>query len=193
VLALHGNGGNARDALAGWHPVVEQGRLLASIQSSQILATDKFAWDNQEVAFQDIGTRFAALAAEHDLDTRQTIIAGFSMGAETTLQVALNGVLPVCGFILLGPGGPSTPDPDSLRPLIRRQRRTRVALRGYLIVGELDDEVPAATHKRLTELLTDGGIPCGFETVQGLAHDYPEDFGPILRRALAFIDPPALD
>jgi hypothetical protein len=105
------------------------------------------------------------------------------------LQVALRGTVPVCGFVLLGPGGPTTPDPDSLLPLIRQQRATGVELRGYLLLGELDDEDPAETHKRLAELLTENGIPCGFEIIPGVAHDYPENFGPIVQRALAFVDP----
>lgn len=189
VLALHGNGGNAQEALTGWNPVVEQGRLLASIQSSQVFATNKYAWDNQERAFQDVAAQFVALTAEYELDTQHTIIAGFSMGAETTLHIALNSIVPVCGFIMLGPGGPSTPDPESLLPLIRQQRTRGVELRGYLLLGELDDEVPAQTHRHLTELLTDNGIPCGFEIVPTLAHEYPEGFGPVLERVLAFIDP----
>jgi predicted esterase len=189
VLALHGNGGNAQEALAAWHPVVEQGRLLASIQSSQPFATDQYAWDDLDLALKDIGALFTALTAEHQIDARHTIIAGFSMGAETALQVAINGTVPVCGFLMLNPGGPGSPDPDALLPLIRRQRATGVDLRGYLLVGALDDEVPAETHRRLTELLADHGVPCGFEILPGIGHDYPDDFGPIIQRALAFVDP----
>jgi predicted esterase len=188
VLALHGNGGNATEALASWRPAAEQGRLLAAIQSSQLFATDQYGWNDQELADKDIAAQLAALAAEHDLDADRTVIAGFSMGAETALRFALSGPVPVCGFVLLGPGGPGSPDPDSWLPLIRQQRAAGANLRGYLLIGELDDEVPAETHRRLTELLAEHGIPCGFEILPDLAHNYPDNFGPIIRRALAFID-----
>jgi predicted esterase len=188
VLALHGNGGNATEALTAWRPAAEQGRLLAAIQSSQLFATDQYGWDDQEQADKDVTAQFAALSAEHDLDAGRTVIAGFSMGAETALRLALAGPVPMCGFMMLGPGGPGSPDPDSWLPLIRQQRATGANLRGYLLVGELDDVVPAETHRRLAGLLSEQGIPCGFEILPDLAHRYPDDFGPIIGRALAFID-----
>jgi hypothetical protein len=58
----------------------------------------------------------------------------------------------------------------------------------YLIVGGLDDDGRrAAKHRRLADQLADGGIQTSLEVVPMLGHDYPRDFAPLIRRALAFI------
>jgi len=189
IVALHGNGENPRKALEGWRAVTGQGWLLAAIESSQIIQSDGYVWDDTEVALREIREQYAALAADHELSADHLVIAGFSMGGHTALRVALSGTIPVRAFILLGPGGPDPEedDPGSWLPLIQEARARGGKLRGYLLAGQ-DDEITAVeTQRKLADLLTEQGIPCGFEAVPGVAHAYPLDFGPIIARALAFV------
>lgn len=188
IVALHGNGDNARSALAGWSSVVDEGWLLAAVQSSQIVRTDGYVWDDTETALREVREQHATLGSEHELSADDLIVAGFSMGGETALRVALTGTIPARAFILLGPGGPDTDRPDSWLPLIHQQRARGVPLRGYLVAGQEDDVAPIETLRALAGLLTENGIPCGFEVVPGLAHEYPPDFRTIIQRALAFTD-----
>jgi predicted esterase len=189
VVALHGNGENPRKALGGWRGVVDEGWLLAAIESSQIIQSDGYIWDDTGVALREIREQYAALAADHELSADHLVIAGFSMGGHTALRVALSRTIPVRAFILLGPGGPdpASDDPGSWLPLIQELRGRGVPLRGYLLAGQHDDVTSVEAQRRLAGFLTGNGIPCGFEILPDVAHAYPLDFRPGIQRALAFI------
>ena len=191
IIALHGNGENPRKALDGWRAVPGEGWLLAAIESSQIIQSDGYVWDDTEVALREIREQYAALAADHELSADHLVIAGFSMGGYTALRVALSGTIPARAFILLGPGGPDpdADDPASWLPLIQQARARGLQPRGYLLAGQDDEMTTVETQRTLAGFLTEQGIPCGFEAVPGVAHAYPLDFGPIIRRALAFVAP----
>ncbi|HET7012781.1 MAG TPA: alpha/beta fold hydrolase [Streptosporangiaceae bacterium] len=190
IVALHGNGENVRKALDGWRTVLDEGWLLAAIESSQIVQSDGYVWDDTDVALREIREQYAALASDHELSADQLVIAGFSMGGYTALRIALSQAIPARGFILLGPGGPDPDlpdDHDGWLPLIEELRGRGIPLRGYLLAGQEDDLTPVEVQRGLADFLTEHGIPCGFEIVPGLAHAYPLDFRPIIGRALAFI------
>lgn len=189
LVALHGNGGNAAETLAHWQPVVGERRLLAAVQSSQPVARDGYVWDDQALAWSEVAEQYRALAEAHDADERHVVVAGFSMGAETALQVSLRGLVPACGFILIGAAGPTTAEPDSLPPLVELQRATGRELRGFILLGELDDEHRLERHQRIAGYLTEGGIPCEFEVLSGVGHRYPDEFAATIERALTFVDP----
>jgi predicted esterase len=185
LLALHGNGANGRTAQLGWQPVVAQGWLLAAAQSSQAGMTDAYIWDNQEIALREIATHYGTLRDGHHIDPSKVVIGGFSMGGETALRASLLGTIPVRGFILLGPGGPTIDAAAEWLPLI--ESATGHNLRGYVFLGEQDDTVPHEEIHTIVSSLNDHGIPCKLEMVPGIAHDYPEDFAPRLERAMAFV------
>jgi dienelactone hydrolase len=185
VLALHGNGADGPSALRGWEPLVDRGWLLAALQSSQIAGQNQFVWDDQAVALREAADHYAALQAQYTLDPARTLVAGFSMGGETALRLALSRTIPVRGFILLGPGGPTIDTPNAWLPLITQHGAD--GLRGAVILGEADTGVPHDAIRAIVALLNEHGIPCLLETVPGVRHAYPPDFGPILDRALAFV------
>ena len=184
-LALHGNGDNATNALDAWRSVVDDGWMLAALQSSQIATMDGFVWDDQEVARQEIEAHYHTLQTDYTLDAEQVIIAGFSMGGAIALRLALDGPFPVPGFILLGPGGPPMESVEHWTPLI--EQAAARGLRGYVIVGEADTGIPHAVIRTIVEELNAHGIACELETLPGIGHTYPPDMAPIIRRALAFI------
>src|SRR5690348_4945115 len=110
------------------------------------------------------------------------------MGGETALRAALLGTIPVRGFILLGPGGPTIDTPDAWLPLL--DAAASRGLRGYVFLGGADDDIPQDAVREIVAHLNTHGIPCGLETIPAIAHEYPADFGPYLARALAFIEQP---
>lgn len=184
LLALHGNGGNADQAMRAWRPVVTDGWMLAAAASSQWIASDRAVWDDEDRADREVLDRYAAIADR--IDPQRLVVAGFSMGAQTGLRLALTGALPAVGVIAVATAGPLMADPDAWAPLIAGAR----ALRVHLIVGALDDEGRrAAKHRRLAAHLADAGIATRLEVLPALDHAYPEDFAPLIRRALAFVDP----
>ncbi|MFF3559400.1 alpha/beta hydrolase [Streptomyces sp. NPDC002574] len=189
VVAFHGNGGNTRESLSGWREVVHEGRLLVAVQSSQWIARGRAVWDDEDKALRDVREQYATLTAEYALDVGHLIIAGFSMGAETALRMALGGTVPARGFVLLGMAGPRTADPASWLPFIEKRRQSGLPLRGYLMVGANDDDgVRREKMTRLADFLTSHGIPCGLEVLPGHGHEYPGNCLSTVRRAFAFIN-----
>lgn len=188
ILTLHGNGGNGRESLAGWHAVSGMGWLQASLQSSLVRATDSFIWDDQDVVLAEIATHYAEITGKYNVDKERVILAGFSMGGETALRAALSGTVPVEGFILLGPGGPTVDEPDEFLPLIQEAQAAGRALRGYVFLGDNDDLVIPDAIRKLVGMLNDNGVPCQLEGVPIIRHEYPADFAPYIERAIGFIE-----
>lgn len=185
-VALHGNGDTAANTLVAWETVTDWGWLLAAPQSSQLLTVNSPVWNNQEIAVRDVAQHYAALQTQFNIDSERCIVAGFSMGGETALRVALSGTIPARGFVLLGPGGPTIETPDAWLPLI--EQGAARGMRGYIFVGEEDTGIPQDRIRSLVELLNTHNLPCVFETLPDLRHVYPPDFAPALDRALSFIE-----
>lgn len=185
IFALHGNTERAQSALDGWRAIVEQGWLLAAAHSSQVSSYNRHVWDDQDAALRDVEAQFGQLRERYNIDPDRLIVAGFSMGGATALHAALIGTIPATGFILLGPGGGFMLEPESWRPLIAQAAGK--GLRGYVLLGEHDQDLAEAAQATV-DLLNEGGIPCGFEVIPSIGHAYPADFGPIISRALAFVE-----
>jgi predicted esterase len=188
IIALHGNGDNAARAREGWGPATVEGWLIAALQSSQSMTSNAAVWDDQEIAQREVQEGYNAALESHTVNKEKVILAGFSMGGETALRAALVGTIPAIGFLLMGPGGPSINDsePEVWLPLIRERAQS---LRGYVLLGEQDDTIPQDGIRRLVEILNREGVPCEVETIPGVAHTYPGDSAPYVRRALDFIVP----
>ena len=77
--------------------------------------------------------------------------------------------------------------PATWLPLIAQGAARGV--RGYVFLGERDNAVEQATTRQVVDLLNANGVPCGLEMLPNLGHAYPADFGPGIRRALAFVLP----
>ncbi len=97
-LALHGNASNGRQSLNGWRHIVSKGWLLAAAQSSQIVSSNMYVWDDQETALRELTEHYAQLCRDYPVDTERVIVAGFSMGGETALSAVLKGTVPARGL-----------------------------------------------------------------------------------------------
>ncbi len=186
VFALHGNGDNGLHTLYGWNALLDMDWMLAAPQSAQAESSDAFVWNDQSIALRQLVKQYQDLHQEYTIDQKRVVIAGFSMGGETALRLALIGPLPIKGFLLLGPGGPTIDDLEDWIPLLKEARGRK--LRGYVLLGEKDDTVPHDHIRKLVELLNKHNIPCQLEVIPNLRHDYPADARPYFERALAFIE-----
>ena len=185
LLFLHGNTDTALANLEHWSSAPRDGWLLALPQSSRAMWAGAYAWSDHEAAADEIETHVAKLTEQYALDPSQTILAGFSMGAEIALWLALTGRVQAHGFILLGPGGPYMDDVEKWAPLIKDTHN--LGLRGVVITGLADATIPHDNVRTLVTALNAAGIPTDHEEHIDLAHEYPSNFPDHMRRALAFI------
>lgn len=188
LLFLHGNTDTAANNLEHWQPAAADGWLVAFPQSSGAMWAGAYAWTKHEPAAYEIESHIAALAEQYAIDSSRTIVAGFSMGAEIALWLALTGRIPAQGFILLGPGGPFTDEIEKWALLIKGSQDR--GLRGAIITGLADITIPHENIRALVTALNAAGIPTDHEEHIDLAHEYPPNFPDRLRHALDFISKP---
>jgi pimeloyl-ACP methyl ester carboxylesterase len=182
LLGLHGNAQNARLSARDWSPIVDRGWLLACAQSTQMLTTDAYGWNDLARGASDVRTLYSALDVGGAIDPDRVVMGGFSMGGGLAIELAVTGAIPARGFIVVGP---YVPDLALLEPYV--DAAAARGLRGYIVMGLLEAPEGQDLIRGIPPFLSARGIPCELEERPGLAHAFPEDFDQTLERALAFL------
>ncbi|MBN2503201.1 MAG: dienelactone hydrolase family protein [Anaerolineales bacterium] len=185
LLFLHGNDDTAQRNVPHWRSAAEQGWVVVFPQSKQSFWTEGYAWYDHESAAEQIQEHLTKLVRGYNLDPERIVLAGFSMGADVALWLALSGRMKARGFILLGPGGPLVDNPREWDALLGIPANPN--LRGAIIMGEADRSIVQENVETLAQRLNDHGIACNLETHPDLAHEYPVDFADSLQKSLDFI------
>jgi predicted esterase len=185
VIFLHANQDTAQKNVPHWQRLADAGWLVALPQSSAAMWADAYVWMDHDTSADEVVGHFERLTREYSLDRGRVILAGFSMGAEVALTMALNGVIDAQGFILLGPGGPFMDDLQKWSPAIEKSKDK--GLRGVILMGLADEAIPQDNIRALVETLNEGGVACELKTYPGLEHEYPPDFEAALQDAIKYI------
>lgn len=186
VLSLHGNAENGTISLNAWRSVVNRGRLLAALRSGQAIAGWQSVWTDVETSMQAVTEQYAKLMERYNIESSKTIIGGFSMGGEIALRTALQGTIPVQGFLLLAPSLPSMDELEGL--LTIREQVDRRRLRGYVMLGGDDLTISSEDVGAAVKRLNEGGIPTHLGVLPGVAHRYPPNFDEVITRGIDFIE-----
>ncbi len=182
LLVLHGNSSTAQAEVDTWRPAVAQGWLLAMAESSQMNWPGEGVWDDYETARRDVLGYFETLCAGYPVDRDRLVLAGFSLGGQVALRLALEGAIPARGFILHEPYTPAQ-DPWEERIAAASGRD----LRGYFIASENDRGCTLESIQAVADSCVAHGIPCSLKTITDQGHNYPQDFSLYLAEALDFV------
>lgn len=185
LLFLHGNQDTAQNNLSRWQGLSSRGWLVALPQSSAAMWTEAYAWIDYDSAAEQVTAHYQNLTERYSIDEGRVILAGFGMGAEVALGLALSGRVPAQGFILLAPDGPFTDDLAEWEAFIKRGKDR--GLRGVALMGLADTTSPQDNVRQLVKNLNDNGIPTELKTYPELGHEYPEDFDEVLKAAQKYI------
>ncbi len=186
LLALHGNQGNAVNTRPFWQAALGEGWALALGQSTQPLYKGAFVWDDLDASRATVTDHLSRLARELAFDPRRVVLGGHSMGGLVAIQMALEGAVPVRGFVANGPATPFADAPEALAALVGSAAER--GLRGYLILGAADDSIEAQAIHNLAATLRAGGLACKLEIVPGAPHAFVPGYEAALRRGLAFVE-----
>ena len=170
LMVLHGWNGSIVTLNRQWESgIVRKEFLLALVQSSQVIQPDRFGWDSLQLGKKDLTRIYQKTIDTYQVDTKQVIIAGFSQGGKMALDIALNDVFPVTGFVVLQPGRSLSKDvgKENLEIILER------GLRGTII----DSQSPASSREqqRVTDLNRELGLTFRY-VISGTGHWYPRDF-----------------
>lgn len=178
LLAMHGRNGNGRETLNLWQDLSRLGWLVASVQSSQVVGSDLYVWDDEQRAVADILSMMVELRKQHPIDSERTVLAGFSQGAGLAMRLALKGLLPARGFIGVAP---YLPNFDNLP----QTPEAAAPVRGYLVTGGRD---PAQDlFARFETYLHSISVPYLRDHYPDAGHDYPPGIFASQQKALEFI------
>jgi predicted esterase len=182
LLGLHGNSQNARLAANDWQSIVAKGWLLACAQSSQLLISDAYVWNDLERGTIDVQQLYQILNTKYTIDSKRIVLGGFSAGGGLAIHLAVTGAIKAQGFLVVGP---YLRDLELLKPYLDTAAVNR--LRGYIVMGLQEPPAGQEIMRKIHALLNTHGIPCGLEEHPEIAHDFPADFGQSIEKALAFL------
>lgn len=167
LVALHGNGQTARDALEAWQAVAADGWAVAAPFSSQMLHSAGAVWDDAATAQADV-ERQAGPIRQLATGGIPTVVAGFSLGADVGLAAVLSGLISARGVLLVGP--PALLLQDAAWPSLLD---AAAKLRAHVMLGTDDVAVSGQAVDSLVEALRGAGATVQLDRIEGLAHAYP--------------------
>jgi predicted esterase len=184
-IALHGDGGggNISQFSANWRPeyTTQHGYITAYIQSSQFYYTENHGWlKDPHTARRDVEAGYREICKQYPIDTRCTIIGGFSGGAITSIDVTFANIIPVKGFIALCPG--RKPEGFTKENV---EQATRRGVRGVFMEGDLETMPPE--EQTMIEIAQQADSPYQFYVNSGSGHWIPDGLPEKIDQALAHI------
>jgi len=183
MLVLHGDPGNLAKIRDAWPTgaIVSRGIIVAYVQSSQLRSTSRYVWmADPAVARADVQAAFRDLCQRYPVDTSRVILAGFSAGATTALDLVFGQIVPAAGFIGLCTG--DKPE-HFMRECVEAAKARGV--RGVFFEGE--ENWPDEEEEEMLQTMREVGLPIELVIHQGVGHDVPLDFPEEMERALDFI------
>ncbi len=182
-LSLHGDeNDNALHQLL-WEPstLLAQGYIVVYVQSPLVVSSRGFSWITDfAISRAAVKACYERVCADYVIDADHVLIGGFSGGAIASVEIALAGEIPACGFVALCPSlKPASCTPALVAAAARR------GVRGVFMEGEWEGEVEV--EQEMLSLFRAAGLPCEFYVNPGIGHWYPADLTEQVQRALAFI------
>ncbi|MDU4890109.1 MAG: hypothetical protein E6344_08975 [Clostridium sp.] len=181
-IALHGDPGNIDEFSEYWKPneFLKKDFIFVYVQSSQLYRHNGFSWTiNPLTSRAEIKECYNLILEEYSIDEKCVMIGGFSGGAITALDITFAGVIPIKGFIAIGPDLPKSFTKDNVKLAAER------GVRGIFMEGEI--LVPLEEQEEMIEVFEEFDIHYEFYVNKGIGHAIPKDLSDKLSKALSFI------
>ncbi|NPV57236.1 MAG: hypothetical protein HPY76_11280 [Anaerolineae bacterium] len=180
VFVLHGRLHLAIESADTWKAIQSLGWEVVLMQSSQLAFPGGYCWDDPDKTAREVRTHMLEVTAGREAGITEIILAGFSQGASRALSLAYQLEVPVSGVIAVAPGRIAL---DDLIKIIddHPERKPKI-----VIMSGMQDR-GHENHKGLVSALTVQGVPCRLMTVEGMGHNYPDDFGTLFNDSIDFL------
>lgn len=180
-IALHGGGGNVEEFKKSWFSEKMRSEFITAYpQSSQLVTMNGYSWtEDIELSKKEIHDAYLKVIKEYPVDTDRVIIGGFSSGGVAALEITLNNIFPVQGFVVLCPARPDGFTEDKVKAAKDR------GVRGSLLTTEMDNRL--GVQKEMANILKDIDFPHQFVVTPNIGHWFPEDMDKKIDEAIEFI------
>jgi predicted esterase len=177
-----GHIGNIESHRHYWKPdsALKRDFIVVYVQSALVSCSGGYSWDGEaELHRKELGQCYEEVLASYSVDTDMVIVSGFSAGGKVSIDVLVNEVLPVKGFIALGPDKPTEFSREGIEAARERDGR------GVILEGEQTVDNP--NLQEMQTVFKELGFPYELIINEGIGHWYPDDLSSKVDRALAFI------
>lgn len=181
LIVLHGGGSSNKRAMENWKSeMLEKEYIVAFIQSYFCISSNTYGWKRSDsIAREDIRNIYLDLFEGYPVDESQVIVGGISAGGSTAIDIAISGIIPITGLFGVCPGLPDEFDSD--KAALLRDR----GVRAYILGGEKDFYLER--QNKMAEICNDVGLPCRQVVIEGMGHQYPDNFSAWIDSALNYI------
>jgi dienelactone hydrolase len=169
LLVLHGNQQNAAETIDRWEKASEEGWMVAALESKQTgCGSGSFVWTDYREAREQV----LEFMREYRSRVNGTVVlGGFSRGARTAINAALDGAVHTAGVMAVCPAElskvPSWTVDVAAEPI-----------RATVFLGAEDPYTRES--EELERCLTQTGSEITYRVIDGMGHAYPENFSECL-------------
>jgi len=183
-IALHGGHSNMKFSQDYWKsPKLEKDFIVAYMEASTLdRAPNRYGWRNIVEERKNVKTYYLDIDAEYNIDTEHVYIGGFSLGARTSIDLVLNNIIPLKGFILLNIGGGLSDACTAENVKLAKARNVK----GVMMVGETDHKYKVQSLE-LKGLLEAQDFAFKFIENKNTGHTTPPNFEAVLDSCLGFV------
>ncbi|MCM1988856.1 hypothetical protein [Oceanirhabdus seepicola] len=181
-IALHGDPGNIGEFSEYWKPdeFLKSDFIFVYVQSSQLYHHNGYGWlINSLISRNDIKKCYNLILNNYSIDEKYVVVGGFSGGAITALDITFANVIPIKGFIALGPDIPESFTNENVKLAAER------GVRGIFMEGEV--LIPLEEQDEMIKVFEEVNLPYEFYVNKGIGHAIPYDLPDKLNKALSFI------
>jgi predicted esterase len=165
LLAIHHKGGTARDFASHWEPLAEEGGWTLVIpQSSQVLDSRGYCWDDVELGKKEIVKCIESLDSQYGIKRGKLLIAGASQGGRLAFEIAHEIGAP---FLCVIPSFPK-----GYEGSVRGRKGSGVP--GVFMLGERDGANERS--RPVIDAHLAGGAWARVRIMKGVGHHLPPDF-----------------
>ncbi|MFI5201597.1 MAG: alpha/beta hydrolase-fold protein [Candidatus Kapaibacterium sp.] len=187
IIALHGGNGNYESFAQHWLGMANVLKAVIAIPAGVLRETQiTNSWgSSMDTVEKSIVTLVKRFTSRHLADSAQVYLAGFSQGAQASIELTLlrpdlfRGAIAMSGFV-------DHPISDSI---LHRARDRGVRI--YEITGQFEDQTFEKEIDSIHQKCTEAGISFALNISPGMIHEVPLDFHDQMLRAWSWVRPQA--
>lgn len=181
-ITLHGNQENIKIAEDYWKEVVNNNYIMAVPQSSQIEFYEAYVWDDIKLGVKELKDHYDNLISNYNVDNDKIVLGGFSAGARVILEAVKIDIIKPKGIVLMAPWLPEIKDE---KELFKKLKECNIKV--YILCGKEDKDCLEYCDI-FVDKLSKFDVGYKYDLIEGLEHDYPQDFTKRLKQALEYIE-----
>ena len=183
-IVFHGGNGNMKNMIQWWKSKRLSNEFIVAYMEASTLDNppNRWGWRNLSQERKNIKRYYSEIKTQYRINEDQVYVGGFSLGGKVSIDLALNQIIPVKGFISLNHGGGTTRffTDENVKKIAKKN------IKGVLVSGEKDYRYKKETAK-IKAMFNSHGLQYLFIENEGIGHYAPDNFRKVLNTYLDFI------